>query len=199
MVFPWKRALKSGVIFGRDSLKFWWMNSANQYSFEEVVSGLLAGDFSRMEPMFKSGANGDSCQIVKWCEEGRFENEREALDEAFSNACFLGHTEVVEYLLSRGVTPPGGAKTGLNGFHWAANRGQMEVVKILIRAKAPMETRNSYGGTVLGCTVWSAVHEPRAGQIEVIEELAKAGARIEEAEFPSGNAAVDEILKRHGA
>ena len=73
------------------------------------------------------------------------------------------------------------------------------MVKILIRAKAPMETRNSYGGTVLGCTVWSAVHEPRAGQIEVIEELAKAGARIEEAEFLSGNAAVDEILKRHGA
>lgn len=175
------------------------MSSAIQYSFEEVVSGLLAGDFTRMEPMFEPGPGGAPSQIVKWCKEGRFDSEGEALDEAFSNACFIGRTEVVEYLLGRGVNPSGGIKTGLNGFHWAANRGQLAVVKILIRAKAPMETRNSYGGTVLGCTVWSAVHEPRAGQIEVIEELAKAGARIEEAEYPSGNAAVDEVLRRYGA
>jgi ankyrin repeat protein len=98
-----------------------------------------------------------------------------------------------------GVDPLAGFGTGMNGFHWAANRGQLETVKMLIERKVPMEVENMYDGTVLGCTVWSAVHQPREGQLEVIGALLTAGANVDAAEYPSGNAEVDEVLRRHGA
>jgi len=128
-----------------------------------------------------------------------FANEPEALAEALTCACFLGHTSVAEYLLDQGVDPAAGFATGLNAFHWAANRGQLGTTKLLIDHKAALETRNMYGGTVLGTAVWSAINEPRGEQLRVIEELLKAGARIEEAEYPTGDERVDEVLQRYDA
>jgi hypothetical protein len=87
----------------------------------------------------------------------------------------------------------------LNAFHWAANRGQVGTVKLLIRHGAPLEVRNSYGGTVLGCAVWSAVHEAKPQHPSIVEALLKAGANVREAEYPSGDAHIDELLRRHGA
>ena len=169
-----------------------------ELSFEEVLRGLLAGDFSRLSPLFEARAEGAPCAIVNWYERGLFTKETEALAEAFSCAGFNGHVEAVNYFLSKGIDPNGGAKTGLNGFHWAANRGQLEVVEILIRAGAELEKKNSYGGTVLGCAVWSAVHETKPRHVEIVEMLLKAGADAREAEYPSGDSRVDEVLRRYG-
>ena len=87
----------------------------------------------------------------------------------------------------------------MNGLHWAANRGQLETVKLLIERKAPLEIKNMYGGTVLGTAVWSAVNEPRVDHVLIIEALIIAGANLDAAGYPSGNAQVDELLRRHGA
>ena len=164
--------------------------------FENAVRGLNRGDFSRSEPLFENDLPevGRRCQIIQWYEAGLFANEPDALAEAFTCACFLGYTSVAEYLLDQGVDPAGGFKTGLNAFHWAVNRGQLGTSMLLIQHRAPLEVRNMYGGTVLGTAVWSAVHEPRGEQLRIIEELIKAGARVEEAEFPSGDERVDKIL-----
>jgi ankyrin repeat protein len=40
---------------------------------------------------------------------------------------------VAEYLLTHGVDPTAGAGTGMDAFHWAANRGNLETVRLLIR------------------------------------------------------------------
>jgi ankyrin repeat protein len=106
---------------------------------------------------------------------------------------------VAEFLLNQGVDPAAGMGTGLSAFHWAANRGNLDTVKLLIERKAPLEQRNMYDGTVLGCTVWSAVWEPRVDHVAIIEALLDAGANIYEAEYPTGNQPVDEVLKRNGA
>jgi hypothetical protein len=171
------------------------MTAKQPMQFQEAVQGLLAGDFSRLAPFF----DGSPCPMIQWHEAGLFAEEQQALKEAFTNACFLGRTAVVEYFLAHGINPSGGAATGLNAFHWAANRGQLEVVRLLIRQKAPLETRNSYGGTVLGGTVWAAVHETKPDHLLIIEALLQAGAKVEEAEYPSGDERVDEILCRYGA
>jgi hypothetical protein len=174
------------------------VKSNSEMSFEEAVRGLMAGDFSRLAPQFKTPPDGSLTPIIKWFDAGLFANQSKALEEAFTCACFNGCTEVVAYLLARGVKPSGGINTGLNAFHWAANRGQLKTVEILIRNKSPLEALNAYGGTVLGCTVWSAVHEPKPDHLPIIEALLKAGARVEAAEYPSGDERIDEILRRYG-
>ncbi len=168
--------------------------------FRAAVQGLRNGDFSRLEPLFVDAPNSADARsrIVRWHGEGRFRDEPEALAEALTCACFLGHISVVEYLLDQGVDLAAGMGTGLNAFHWAANRGQLAVVRLLLGRGAAMETRNMYGGTVLGTAVWSAVHEPRPDHARIIETLLLAGARVEAAEYPTGLAEIDGLLRRHG-
>jgi hypothetical protein len=175
------------------------MKSNSEMSFEEAVRGLMAGDFSRLAPLFETPPDGSLTPIIKWFDAGLFVNQPKAVEEAFTCACFNGCTDVVEYFLARGVNPSGGINTGLNAFHWAANRGQLKTVEILIDNKSPLEALNAYGGTVLGCTVWSAIHEPKPDHLRIIEALLKAGARVEAAEHPSRDERVDEILRRYGA
>jgi len=159
----------------------------------------MAGDFSRLAPLFQTPSAGSPCPVIQWFDEGLFANEPKALDEAFTCACFNGCAQVVEHFLARGVNPSGGINTGLNAFHWAANRGQLRAVEILIWNKSPLETQNAYGGTVLGCTVWSAIHEPKPDHLRIIEALLEAGAKVGAADYPSGDERVDQILRRYGA
>jgi ankyrin repeat protein len=166
--------------------------------FRDAVHGLVSGDFSRLEPIF-TGDAGRRSRIVRWHEEGRFRGEPKALAEALTCACFLGRTDVAEHLLRHDVDPSGGAGTGLNAFHWAANRGQVKAVRLLLEWKAPLSTRSMYGGNILDTAVWSAINEPRLGQREVIEELLAAGARLEDEEYPTGDPDIDALLRRHRA
>ena len=175
------------------------MNGESDMSFPEAVKGLMAGDFSRLEPLFWPSAPGSPSPIIKWFDDGLFANEPKALAEAFTCACFNGCTHVAEHFLAGGVDPQGGNNTGLNAFHWAANRGQLKAVELLIRTRAPLETLNAYGGTVLGCAVWSAVHEPKPDHLQIIEALLNAGAQVGAADYPSGDERVDEVLRHHGA
>jgi hypothetical protein len=174
--------------------------SPDSTTFREALQKLREGSFTASEPYFVERADlGRRCQIVHWHELGLFANEPEALAEALACACFLGKTEVVRLLLDQGVDVAAGNGTGMNGFHWAANRGELETVKLLIERKAPHEIKNMYGGTVLGATVWSAIHEPRPNQLAVIQALLAAGANVNEAGYPTGNREIDEVLRRYGA
>jgi hypothetical protein len=167
-------------------------------TFTDALEGLHRGDFSRLERLFdeRSGRSGKS-RIVEWHEEGRFRDQPKALAEALTCASFLGRTSVAEYLLRQGVNPSGGAGTGLDALHWAANRGQLEAVRLLIRAKAPVETRSMYGGTALGTATWSAINEPRRDHLQIIEELLNAGAHLEDADYSTGHKHIDAILQRY--
>ncbi|MFY9558093.1 MAG: ankyrin repeat domain-containing protein [Blastocatellia bacterium] len=175
------------------------MKALNDPVWPDALRGLERGDFSDLEPLFHEDPSieGNRCRIVDWYEKGNFEDEPNALAEALTCACFLGRTNVAEFLLNEGVDPAAGIGTGLSAFHWAANRGNLDTVKLLIDRKAPLEQRNMYDGTVLGCTVWSALNEPRFDHIAIIEALVAAGANIDEAEYPTGNERVDKLLGSH--
>ena len=167
-------------------------------TLSDALEGLHRGDFSRLEPLFdeRSGRSGKP-QIIEWHEQGRLRDQPKALAEALTCASFLGRTSVVEYLLKQGIDSSGGAGTGLDALHWAANRGQLEAVRLLIRAKAPLETRSMYGGTALGTAIWSAINEPRRDHLQIIEELLNAGARLYDTEYPTGHPRIDAILQRY--
>jgi hypothetical protein len=167
-------------------------------TFEDAAQGLLNGDFSRLDPLFVSPP-GEKSRIVAWFDDGAFDHDADALLEAFTCACFNGRNQVVDHLLAANIDPDRGNRTGMTAFHWAANRGQVETVRRLIAAKASLEALNRFGGSVLGCAVWSAIHEPRDGQLAVIELLLEAGARVAAAGYPTGDARIDALLLRHGA
>jgi len=169
--------------------------------FREALRRLKRGDFSALEPLFLARSNvaTDRPRIIEWHEAGLFDDEPQALAEALSCACFNGRTGVAGYLLTHGVDPTAGAGTGMDAFHWAANRGNLETVRLLIRHKAPLESRNMYGSTVLGFAVWSAINEPKSDHLEIIQELLIAGARVDEAGYPTGHERIDAMLRSHGA
>ena len=168
--------------------------SKNDALFDDALEGLRRGDFSRLDFLFE-GQRGSLPQITEWVEHGCFRGHDEELTEALTCACFNGRTEVAEYLLNRGIAPSGGARTGLDAIHWAVNRGQLEVVRLLIRHKVLLEGRSMYGSTALGTAVWSAINEPRAQHLAIIEELLAAGAQVEEGDYPTGEDRIDTLLR----
>src|SRR5215472_17405650 len=172
--------------------------SKNNAAFDDALEGLKRGDFSRLDPLFQS-KSGSPPQIIVWVDEGRFRGHDQELFEALTCACFNGRTEVAEYLLNRGIGPSGGAATGLDAIHWAVNRGQLEAVRLLIRHKVPLESRSMYGGTALGTAVWTAIQEPRADHLAIIEELLAAGALVQGAGYPTEKAGIDALLRSYGA
>jgi hypothetical protein len=166
-------------------------------AFNAVLVHLRNGDFSLLAPSFASGQGPNArSKIVAWFEQGLFEKHPAESAEALTCACFLGERETAEYLIQKGLDPSGGSGTGMNAVHWAANRGELSTLRLLLDRRVPLEVRNNYGGTVLGQAVWSAVNQPRHGQLEAIAELLRAGADANEIEFPTGNRHVDELLSR---
>lgn len=146
--------------------------------WQRAVKALDEGNFTSLESTL-GGSAGFDRQIIKWFGAGKFDGQAEMLAEALSCVCMLGRIETARYLLDNGVDPLTGMKTGLNGFHYAVSGGRLDVVKLLINRKVPMETRNMYGGSVWEQALWSAINEHKPDHAAVIEALIEAGAEIE--------------------
>ena len=145
--------------------------------WKQAVKDITDGNYSRVEKTLGEGDAFDH-QISDWFGRGYFANEPEALAETVTCASFLGRARLVAYLLDKGVDPLAGMRSGMNGFHYAASSGRLEVVQVMIDRKVPMEIVNRYGGTVLGQALWSAIHEHERTHAEIIEALISAGAEI---------------------
>ncbi|MBI1333646.1 MAG: ankyrin repeat domain-containing protein [Armatimonadetes bacterium] len=160
-------------------------------SFDAVLKHLRKGDFSLLDSVF------DGPSIIEWHKQGRFDDHQAELNEALSCACFNGRCQVAEYLLHHGVRPEDGNLTGMNAIHWAANRGQLEAVRLLISRHADLESVNTYLGTALSCAVWSAMNEPKPNHLEIVRTLIEAGADRSTVEVPTGNPDIDRLLSPH--
>ena len=148
------------------------------FLFQYAIAAMVRGDFSALESMVGGPERFDD-QIADWFEKGYFKDEPETLAEVFSAACMLGYDRTAAYLLNKGVDALAGTKTGLNGFHYAASSGRLNIIKLLIERKVPMEVENMYGGTVLGQALWSAVNEYKPDHAAIIEALIDARGKIE--------------------
>lgn len=172
------------------------MNIGQRWTFDAVVRGLLNGDCTALTPVFAT-TNGDphSSAIVRWVSGGAFASEPQALAEALTTACWLGEVEVARYLLDLGVDPEAGTGTGMNALHWAANRGQLEVVELLLSRGVQLETVSIHGGTALGTAEWSARNEPRPEHRRIIAALLRAGADPSVIALPTGDHEIDTMLR----
>jgi hypothetical protein len=118
-------------------------------------------------------------------------------------ACGFGREPVATFLLDQGVDPAAKDGNAMTALHWAAAGRSMDLVKLLIGKGAPLEARNTWGGTVLDSTVWFAVNSPRTtpasshGYPEVVETLLAAGADPGAVTpFPTGVPELDALLRR---
>lgn len=108
----------------------------------------------------------------------------EQLNYGFSWACEYGRTNVVKLLLERAAKPDEVCMHGETGLHWAAFGGHVEIVDLLLAAKATLNAKDgSYGGTPLGWAIYGwndpAPEFEAAGYYEVVEHLVRAGATLD--------------------
>ena len=121
---------------------------------------------------------------------------RDQLQSGFKWACEYGNKSVAEFLLDKGADLRAGENTRQTALHLAAHRGQLEIIKWLLKQGAPLEAMNVYGGTVLGQAVWSAANgDPSVDFVPVIQLLVDAGANVDA--YPGLKQRVDELLGRH--
>lgn len=165
---------------------------------DDTIRGLHNGDFSRLEPRLTANGAAEP-DMIRWHREGRFQHHSNLVAEALTCACFLGVNNVAEYLLAVGVDPSAGSATGMDALHWAVNRGQLEIVRMLLQRKLPLEARNLHGTTVLGTAIWSAINEPKPCHLKIIGELLQAGALVSNVGYPTGSEPIDELLATHAA
>lgn len=131
---------------------------------------------------------------------------RAQIELALVWASRFGREPVVRFLLDQGVDPGARDSDSMTALHWAAAARCMDLVAMLIERGAPLEVRNTWGGTVLDSTVYFAVNQPLTtpcsshGYPAVIEALLTAGAAPGAvAPFPTGDGELDGVLRRHGA
>jgi len=109
------------------------------------------------------------------------------LKDGFTWACEYGRTDVVEYLLDRGIDvgeqfPRPHGQTVL---HWAAQGGHVDTVKVLLRRRAPVDVKDKrFGGTPLGWALhgWSERKTDAAANNfyhDVVTLLVAAGTPVE--------------------
>jgi tetratricopeptide (TPR) repeat protein len=145
--------------------------------FKCAIAALWRGDFTALE--IAVGGPGEFDAIVaSWVESGYLHREPKTMAESFAAACMLGHERAAAMLLDAGVDPYAGMRTGLAGFHYAASSGRLNVIRLLIERKVPMEVKNMYGGTVFEQAIWSAVNEYTPDHAAIVEALVEAGAVI---------------------
>ncbi len=106
--------------------------------------------------------------------------------DGFAWACEFGRTDVVDFLLQKGMELDAKLRhDGQTGLHWAAYGGHAETVKVLLARGAPVSPKDdSYGGTPLGWALYAWGHSmpiesARENYYEVVALLARAGAKLD--------------------
>jgi hypothetical protein len=103
----------------------------------------------------------------------------EPLRAGFLWACQFGRNRVVEFLIARGIALGTQDRNGQTALHHAVIGAQHETAKLLLQHHAPLEIKNTYGGTVLGQALWSAANagSPKP-YLPIIESLLGSGALV---------------------
>lgn len=116
-----------------------------------------------------------------------------------ADAAWENRFEAVRVMLEAGFDPHVRSSDESTPLDRAAFHGFIDVVNLLLQHNPPLTLRNSYGGRPLDSAIYGSVHSWRKdGDFPAtVEALIKAGSEIRAESFPSGNEAVDAVLRRY--
>jgi Ankyrin repeats (3 copies) len=110
----------------------------------------------------------------------------EQMQDGFTWACEYGRTEVVEFLLQRGMDVAAKLRHHRQtGMHWAAYGGYADTVRVLLRHNAPVNVKDeTFEGTPLGWALFAwaggGPHAADSRYYAVVKLLVSAGATVAE-------------------
>ncbi len=165
--------------------------------YPESVQALLKCGAKIMNVEVAAGL-GELELVERFVDEGGI--SRGELEEAFWSACKYGHTGVAECLLKRGVDIDARGGANNTGLMLASQRGRRDTVEMLLDCGASVESKNDYGGTALGSTMYFLANHPApdADYAGVIELLLNAGSEFNFADKLTGDDEVDDVLRKRG-
>ena len=169
---------------------------------DTVLTAAALGDVEKVRHMVLEGGTlrGDvPLTAPSWMHLGHDPRAHVAL--ALVWACRFSRAPVVELLLEKGVDANSADTDRMTALHWAAASGRLELIDLLLDRGAALEAVNVWGGTVLDSTVYFAIRGPKRGidYVPVVERLIARGADVRAVgAFPTGDAAIDDLLRRHG-
>jgi hypothetical protein len=109
------------------------------------------------------------------------------MKDGYTWACEFGKSEVVQFMLDRGIQVDARLRHhGQTGLHWAAGGGHVETVKMLLAHKAPVDIQDeTWGVTPLAWALFGWRH-PSPGSTpehysETVRLLVAAGAQVDPA------------------
>jgi hypothetical protein len=103
--------------------------------------------------------------------------------DGFTWACEFGRTDVVAFLLERGMDITAKLRHhGNTGLHWASFGGHVSTVQLLLNRRAPLDPiDDAFGGTPLGWALHAWGNEPQGSPdryYRVVALLVAAGATV---------------------
>lgn len=122
------------------------------------------------------------------------EDQRLLADAAWEN-----ELEAVRVMLEAGFDPHVRGADESTPLDRAAFHGFIEVVQLLLQHNPPLSLQNCYGARPLESAIYGSVHSwRREGDFPAtVEALIQAGSRVAADSVPSGNEAVDAVLRRY--
>lgn len=108
------------------------------------------------------------------------------MKDGFTWACEYGRTEVVDFLLQRGMDVAATLRHhGQTGLHWAAFGGHLDTVRVLLQRQAPVNAKDdAFAGTPLGWALYAwgggGPHPDSDRYYDVVKLLVAARATVEE-------------------
>jgi ankyrin repeat protein len=117
-------------------------------------------------------------------------------------AASAGHTAAVRMLLDAGVDIETRGEHNGTALHLAAWNGYSETVRLLVERGASIESLNGFNGTPLDAAACGHRYFWREGAdwVGTAEILIAAGSDVSQVgPFPTGSAAMDGLLRKHGA
>jgi hypothetical protein len=99
------------------------------------------------------------------------------MKSGFNWACESGRTSVDDFLLQKGLDV-GERHHGETGLHWAAFGGHLDIVRLLLQRKAPVDIKDErFGGTPLGWALYGWQEDARCGPWPLPRSCRASGRR----------------------